>query len=242
MTTRADVLCTTALAEVGTTEQPPGSNMNPYAPAVGDANGFAWCCSFVHWCANEAGLPFPSTAYVPALESWARSEGLTVPAADIRRGDVVCLDFTAPFGDGSDHVEIALGPPADGWVECVGGNTSDKAGGSVDNGGGVFVNSRPLSWVATAIRLPGSDDIIDDDEEHTMLTTWVIPDGTRYIGDARSGATRTAQDAFPPGLSSAEIEAAVAELVRAGACKDLGALGWNANFVARLSPTWPVQV
>lgn len=75
-----------------------------------------------------------------------------------------------------------------------------------------------------------------------MLTTWTIPDGTRYVADTSSGASRTAQDAFPPGLSSADIEAAVAELIRAGACKDLGALGWNANYVARLSPTWPVTI
>ena len=241
MTTKADVLCTTALSQVGTTEDPPGSNMQPYGAEYG-MNGVAWCCIFVWWCAQRAELPFPTTAYVPALEQWARDAGYVVPAAEVRRGDVVCLDFTPPFGDGSDHVEIALGPADGGWIPCVGGNTSDKSGGSVDNGGGVFANSRPLSWVATVIRLPGSDDIISDQEEHYMLTTWTIPDGTRYVADTNSGASRTAQDAFPPGLSSADIEAAVAELVRAGACKDLGSLGWNANYVARLSPTWPVQI
>ena len=242
MTTKADVFCTVALSQVGVTEDPPGSNCNPYGAYYGQ-DGVAWCCLFVRWCAEQAGLPFPATAYVPYLEQWARDAGYVVPAAEVRRGDVVCLDFTPPFGDGSDHVEIALGPADGGWIPCVGGNTSDKSGGSVDNGGGVYANDRPVGWVATAIRLPGSDDIIiDDQEDEHMTVTWVIPDGTRYLADARSGASRTAQDAFPPGLSSADIEAAVAELVRAGACKDLGSLGWNANYVARLSPTWPVQI
>lgn len=243
MTTRADLLVTTAVAEVGTTEDPPNSNRQKYGLEFG-MNGVPWCSIFVWWCARRSGVVYPDTAYVPTLETWARSTGNTVTLSNIRKGDVVCLDFTPPFGDGSDHVEIALGPPDGGWVECVGGNTSNKAGESVDNGGGVYINRRPVSWIATAIRLPGSEEVIetDEQEDHHMMVTWTIPDGTRYIADSNTGASRTAQDAFPDGLSGAEIEAAVAELVKAGACKDYGALGWNANFVTRLSPTWPVQI
>lgn len=160
MTTRADLLASTALTQVGVTEDPPGSNCTPYGAEYG-VNGVAWCCIFVWWCSQRAGTEFPTTAYVPHLEQWARDNGCAIPADQIRRGDVVCLDYTAPMGDGADHVEIALGPPVNGRIECVGGNTSDTAGGSIGNGGGVFTNSRPLAWVSTAIRLPRSDELID---------------------------------------------------------------------------------
>ena len=208
MTTKADVLCTTALSQVGVTEDPPGSNMQPYGAEYG-MNGVAWCCIFVWWCAQRAELPFPTTAYVPALEQWARDNGYVVPADQIRRGDVVCLDFTAPFGDGSDHVEIALGPADGGWIPCVGGNTSDKSGGSVDNGGGVYANDRPVGWVATAIRRPGSDDIIDDDqEENDMMRSLRTPEGTILLADRLH--CRVMPGSWP------DVEQALRQMIAAG--------------------------
>jgi len=208
VTTRADVLVRTALGEVGVTEDPPGSNMTPYGEAFG-MNGVAWCCIFVWWCAQRAGVTMPHTAYVPYLEQWARDNGCAIDPADIRAGDVVCLDYSHPAGDGADHVEIALGPPVDGWVHCVGGNTSDGDGGSVGNGGGVFTNWRPVSWIlaGTALRLPGSDESIDppaptpttgDDMSVTIIQPTKRPEsfGGRDVwdlvisGPARLGNTR----------------------------------------------------
>jgi hypothetical protein len=230
--TRSELLAQVALGEVGTTESPPGSNRTKYGAEYG-MNGVPWCAIFIWWCARRAGLPCPDTAYVPHLEQWARDYGYTVPAAEIRRGDVVCLDFTDPWGDGSDHVEIALGPPHGGLVACVGGNTSDTAGGSVDNGGGVYQNTRPVAWIATAIRLPGSNDTLD--EEDPMMTTWTVPDGRRYLRLTTTGAAPLAVDALPAG---ADIEGTVAELVRTGACKDLGAVTWESNWVLRTAHQW----
>lgn len=238
MTTKADQLVSTALSQLGTTEDPPNSNMQPYGEAYG-MNGVAWCCIFVWWCAQRAGVTFPQTAYVPTLETWARDNGVDIPADQIQRGDVICLDYSWPMGDGADHVEIALGPPGpDGRIPCVGGNTSDASdvGGSIGNGGGVYVNSRPLSWVSTAIRLPRSDEIIDqEDDDMTIQVTWLDPAGTRWVMDTRTGQSCTAQDASPDGWTGAQAEADTAELIAAGVVRDLGRMSWGANWRLRKS-------
>lgn len=206
MRTRADLLCDIALSQVGVTEQPAGSNRTPYGVAYG-LDGVPWCSIFVWWCCREAGVDYPHTAYVPTLEQWARLEGRTVPVDEIRRGDIICLDFTNPWGDGSDHVEIALGPAVDDRVPCVGGNTSDTADGSVDNGGGVFTNQRPVSWVATVVRLDGLDDIIDN-EETDMMRSMVTPDGTVVLVHGLNA--RPMQGTWP------EVEEALRQMIAAG--------------------------
>ena len=79
-----------------------------------------------------------------------------------------------------------------------------------------------------------------DEEEFLMLVTWVVPTGMRYIADARTGASRTAEEAFPAGTQG--IEAKVRSLVSSGAMKDLGAVDWEQNWVLRMAPSWPLDV
>ena len=102
----------------------------------------------------------------------------------------------------------------------------------------MFTNVRPLAWVATAIRLPGSDEIIDDNNEEAAMVCWTTPDGTIYLLDTRTGVSKTAQDAFPQGSSTADILAGIAELKAAGLLKDVGSLGWNSNWVVRTAQGW----
>lgn len=120
--TKGDEVVKVALAEVGVTEVPLGSNSGPrvrqYQAATELAGtGWPWCAAFVEWCWKRVGgidtdVCSPSTAVFAAR---AISMRLTGPC---RPGAAVCW---AP-----KHVEIAVAPTANPNVwHCVGGNVSD---------------------------------------------------------------------------------------------------------------------
>lgn len=73
------------------------------------------------------------------------------------------------------------------------------------------------------------------EEEDMLFVTWTVPDGRRYIVDRRTGHAPEAGVVVPSG---ADIEATIAELVRTGACRDLGAVTWEANWVLRTAQAW----
>ncbi len=72
-----------AQSQVGTMEDPPGSNrgkmVDEYLKAVGLRPGYAWCQAFVYWCYNQAAgqmkrlNPVVKTAGV--YDCWNRSDG-----------------------------------------------------------------------------------------------------------------------------------------------------------------------
>ena len=68
--TAADVLAT-ARSQIGTREQPPGSNRTPYGAAYG-SDGQAWCAKFVWWVFRQslASQLIPKAAYTPAFAEW----------------------------------------------------------------------------------------------------------------------------------------------------------------------------
>lgn len=120
--TKGDAVVKVALAEVGVTEVPMGSNTGPrvrqYQAATDlGGTGWPWCSAFVEWCWKRVGgidtaICSPSTAVFAAR---AISERLT---GACRPGAAVCW---APR-----HVEIAVAPTSDPNIwHCVGGNVSD---------------------------------------------------------------------------------------------------------------------
>ncbi len=120
--TKGDAVVKVALAEVGVTEVPLGSNTGPrvqqYQAATDlGGTGWPWCSAFIEWCWKRVGgidtqVCSPSTAVFAAR---AISERLT---GSCRPGAAVCW---APR-----HVEIAVAPTSDPHVwHCVGGNVSD---------------------------------------------------------------------------------------------------------------------
>lgn len=154
----ADAVVDAALSQLGTTENPPGSNRTPYGVAYG-MNGAAWCGEFVWWAFHRAGLDLKGLgiypAYTPAFCSQARAKGWqAVPFASARRGDVVFMNF-APGGDPIEHVGLAIGGPAGlASLPTVEGNTSSADAGSQSNGGGVFRKWRAPSSVVVILRPP----------------------------------------------------------------------------------------
>jgi peptidoglycan hydrolase-like protein with peptidoglycan-binding domain len=152
----AEAVVSAALSQVGTTEDPPGSNLTPYGAAYG-LNPAAWCGEFVWWAFNRAGLDLKGLgiypAYTPAFCSQARARGWqSVPFVDARDGDVVFMKFSAG-GDPVEHVGIATGGPT-GALPTVEGNTSSSLAGSQSNGGGVFLKARPSAVVPVILRPP----------------------------------------------------------------------------------------
>lgn len=139
----------TARADLGYTENPPGSNMTKYGEAYG-MNGVPWCVEALWYWFNSAGERMAffgggKTASCSMLLRWYREQGLTVPVEDVREGDIVLLNFN---GKGTpDHCGLVAtvgkynGDPC---VWTIEGNTtaSGTTGGAEDNGGMVDLKLR----------------------------------------------------------------------------------------------------
>jgi cell wall-associated NlpC family hydrolase len=123
-----------ATAELGVSEQPPGSNDAPriaqYRTATAGSGVGPWCSYFTSWVAQQAGVPVgPSgqgIGYVPTVKQWAESQGRYIPAGSgaPQVGDLVVFDRG---GDGVlDHIGVVTGVRPDGGISTVEGNSSDK--------------------------------------------------------------------------------------------------------------------
>lgn len=130
-----------ARRQIGTVEQPPGSNRTPYGAAYG-MDGAAWCAMFVWWCFRTAGLSalIPKSAYTPTLADWFRKRGQwgTVP----RPGALVFYDFPNDGVDRISHVGLVESVNPDGSIVTIEGNTSSGTAGSQRDGEGVWRRTR----------------------------------------------------------------------------------------------------
>ena len=118
-----------AKREIGTVEDPRGSNLTAY----GDwyrMTGVPWCAIFATWADQTGGKPSASLerssyyAYVPYIVSDARLglRGLSLTSSP-KPGDLVCYDWAR---DGEyDHVGIVeMGPDQQGNFSAIEGNTA----------------------------------------------------------------------------------------------------------------------
>src|SRR5439155_26423138 len=77
-----------AAAEVGQSEQPPGSNDSPriagYRAATAGSGVGPWCAYFASWAARQAGVPLGEQGQgfgaVSAVWDWAQRTGRAPPA------------------------------------------------------------------------------------------------------------------------------------------------------------------
>lgn len=152
-----------ARAELGTKEYPPGSNNvkynTEYYGREVSGNNFAWCAVFIWWLFQRAGISGlyyggQKTAYVPALLTWARQEGLLV--AQPEPGDLVCFDFN--HNAAADHIGLC-----ESWdgvnVTTIDGNTGTA---SENNGGEIMRRTRHKKYIVAVIR-PRYEEREDDD-------------------------------------------------------------------------------
>jgi hypothetical protein len=118
-----------ASAEVGQTEQPPGSNDSPriaqYRSATAGAPGPGpWCAYFVSWAARQAGAPLGDQGQgfgsVDALWSWAQQSGRAYQASSGQTpqpGDLIVFH---------EHVGLVESVDANGQIHTIEGNSSDQ--------------------------------------------------------------------------------------------------------------------
>ena len=165
-----------ARADLGYTENPPGSNMTKYGEAYG-MNGVPWCVEALWDWFNRAGERMAffgggKTASCSVLLRWYREQGLTVPVEDVQKGDIALLNFN---GKGTpDHCGLVVGFPIEEpygfvYVETIEGNTTPGYEGSQDNGGCVALKRRTPGKIVAVCRpqyKPEEPEIVDDVSGH----------------------------------------------------------------------------
>ena len=144
----AERVIATALAELGNTENPAGSNLTKYGEAYG-WNGVPWCVIFLWWCFREAGEAMAffnsgKTASCSKLVELYQAEGKWF-TENFQPGDIAVMTFAA--NRAIQHcgliVEIHWKPDASlDYVVTVEGNTSPGMEGSQYNGGCVAKKRR----------------------------------------------------------------------------------------------------
>lgn len=149
-----DKLIALARAELGTVEDPAGSNRTKYGAAYG-LNGQPWCVIFLWWLFREAGLsPLfyggGKVASCGTLLAHAKIQGLIVLVDAVQPGDIVILNFHG--SKDTEHCGLVAGILSSGSFETVEGNTSTGAAGSQDNGGIVARKTRYAHQVVGVIR------------------------------------------------------------------------------------------
>jgi hypothetical protein len=118
-----------ASAEVGQSEQPPGSNNSPriaeYRSATaGNPGPGPWCAYFVSWVARQAGVPLGDQGQgfgsVDALYSWAQQTGRAYTAGSGRTpqpGDLIVFH---------EHIGLVESVDANGAIHTIEGNSGDQ--------------------------------------------------------------------------------------------------------------------
>lgn len=134
-----------AIADIGYTESPPGSNRTKYGRWYG-VDGVAWCVQAVQYWHNAAGSPLPyKTASCTALLKWYRAHD---PGCIVKAPQPHCIGIMC-FGQGKYHIGI-IERVSGRTVTTIEGNTS--ASGSQDNGGAVLRKTRDISLFVAFIR------------------------------------------------------------------------------------------
>src|SRR4051812_15468551 len=122
----AQAMLQAASAEVGQTEQPPGSNDSPriaeYRSATAGSGVGPWCAYFVSWAAKQAGTPLGEQGQgfgaVSAVADWAQRTGRSQPAGSTPQpGDLIVW--------GGRHIGIVESVDAGGSIHTVEGNSSN---------------------------------------------------------------------------------------------------------------------
>ena len=141
-----------ARADLGYTENPPGSNMTKYGEAYG-MNGVPWCVESLWYWFNEAGERMAffgggKTASCGTLLRWYEEQGLTVPVSEAQPGDIAIENFTGKKVKGKLDTEHC------GLIWKRDGNSLYTYEGNTTPGDGDPEAQYNGGCVASKIRLP----------------------------------------------------------------------------------------
>ena len=121
-----------AIGEIGTCEEPLGSNRGPKVDIYNgpDNLGFPWCANFASWCWSHAdgGSPFGKLASVIKIRDWGARHGHLIGAIDrLLPGDIWGILRT----DGHGHCGLVTAPELSGEsISSVEGNCSNSVRGT----------------------------------------------------------------------------------------------------------------
>jgi hypothetical protein len=109
----------TALGQVGTAEQPLGSNCTKYGPCE------SWCALFASWVWRKAGVNI-NTAFTGYFYDWGAHRGTAHRTNHgMQPGDVVLYGTGPQNTSTSVHIGVVVKTYSDGRILTVEGNTSN---------------------------------------------------------------------------------------------------------------------
>jgi hypothetical protein len=133
-----------AVGEIGTVEQPDGSNRGERVDVyTAPELGIPWCAAFVSWCYAHAeeGSPFGRLLSALRFRDWgAAHDRILGEAAMASPGDV----FLILRGDMHGHVGLVAGLTFDGRMCTVEGNAGNAVRGLVRARAAVTAVLRPI--------------------------------------------------------------------------------------------------
>lgn len=147
----------TARADLGYTENPPGSNRTKYWESYDPKmQGQPWCVAFLWWVFQQAGERMAffgggKTASCSMLLRWYREQGLVVDKRDIQIGDILILNFSGTQDTQHCGLVVDKGKLAGTWY-TIEGNTTPGEEGSQDDGGCVALKMRSVRSVVAVCR------------------------------------------------------------------------------------------
>ena len=134
------------IAKKCVTEYPPNSNKvqfntSFYGREV-SGSAYPWCCAFIWYIHNEAGVDIKKTASCAELGTWFKNKG-KFKTSSPNVGDIVFFKFSGS-SRWTNHVGIVVGV-GNGYIKTIEGNTSSDEKGSQSNGGMVAERKRKLN-------------------------------------------------------------------------------------------------
>ena len=170
----------TARADLGYTENPPGSNRTKYWEAYDPKmQGQPWCVACQWDWFNRAGERMAffgggKTASCSVLLRWYKEQGLVYSVAEVKVGDIVILNFHGTKDTEHCGLVTCVYDSDDGisFVDTIEGNTS-SSNGSQSNGGAVCAKTRYPSQIVGVCRpqyKPDDPQPVDDVTGH-----WFTP-------------------------------------------------------------------
>lgn len=118
---------------------------------AGPSKDVWWCCIFVSWCLDQAGVEVPGFPSYNTDYSWSKAKSLGVDVYDAKPGDIVIFDWNMGT-PATDHIGFVEKRTGEYTIQTIEGNTSGTDWGSQYAGNGVHRRSRNLSLVRYCIR------------------------------------------------------------------------------------------
>jgi hypothetical protein len=165
--------------QLGTTENPAGSNRVRYWDDVGmhKLQTQPWCAAFYLAGLLATGVtPVSRSVYVPRLVTDYKNADRLFPIDKAKPGDQVLYNI----GDGHTGIVVSISA-ASRTVIAIEGNTSAGAAGSQNNGGGVYMRVRPWS-VVTGVGRPSFTNPLPAKPEAPMRMFVIDPKGVDDLG------------------------------------------------------------